>query len=103
MQTQQYSTFHQTKQTAPSQIETACLQQNMTFLQNNLPFKWWKKLCNDVQEHIVISYKLYMANVASQTKALAIECHMKVDNKMIENQSKQFAGENSLALVQQKN
>lgn len=44
-----------------------------------------------------------MANVASQTKALAIECHMKVDNKMIENQSKQFAGENSLALVQQKN
>lgn len=44
-----------------------------------------------------------MANVASQTKALAIECQMKVDNKMIENQSKQFAGENSLALVQQKN
>ena len=43
-----------------------------------------------------------MANVASQTKALAIECQMKVDNKMIENQSKQFAGENSLALVQQK-
>lgn len=25
-----------------------------------------------------------MANVASQTKALAIECQMKVDNKMIE-------------------
>lgn len=44
-----------------------------------------------------------MVNVTSQTKALAIECQMKVDNKMIENQSKQFKGENSLALVQQKN
>lgn len=28
---------------------------------------------------------------------------MIVDNKMIQNQSKHFAGENSLALVQQKN
>ena len=41
--------------------------------------------------------------VASQTKSLVIECQMKVDNKMIKNQSKQFAGENSLVLVQQKN
>ena len=44
-----------------------------------------------------------MGHVASQTKALVIECQMKVDNKMIENQSKQFAGENSLVLIQQKN
>ena len=49
------------------------LQQNMT---------WWKKL--------------YMGHAASQTKAHVIECQTQVDNKMIENQSKQFAGEISL-------
>ena len=43
-----------------------------------------------------------MGHAASQTKAHVIECQMKADNKMIENQSKQFAGENSLAQVQQK-